>query len=161
MAAGEPATDGEYMFTPFTTLASPDNFSATMTVLVEQMIGSTGDHAVGIQVKEPNPDKGVNCELDQKPAGSNSILFPNETSTTSNTLNTPSLNMPFAWTTNTEYRITLTRHGSNYTCSSVGPNGTQTISGTSAVVPQDGNSVDIWAYGAIAQYGSVQIIGTP
>ncbi len=68
---------------------------------------------------------------------------------------------PFAWTTNTEYRITLMRHGSTYACSAVGPDGTQTVSGTSAVVPQDGNSVDIWAYGAIAQYGSVQIIGTP
>lgn len=155
IAAGNTTNDGEYMFTPFTTLASPNNFSAAMTVLVEQMIGLTGDHSVGLQVKDTNANKAVNCGLDQNPAGSNSILF------LTDSFNTLNKTVSFAWTTNTEYRITVTRHGSIYTCSVVGPAGMQTASGTSAVVPQDGNSVDIWAYGAIAQYGSVQIIGTP
>jgi hypothetical protein len=59
-----------------------------------------------------------------------------------------------------EYRLTITRHASTYGCTVVGPPGTRTLSRTSNLVPRTGASaVDIWAYGAIAQYGSVEVIG--
>src|SRR5678816_1774576 len=69
----------------------------------------------------------------------------------------------YGWAINIQYRISLERHGQAYTCSVVGPGATQPIqiSGNSNLVPRDGNAVDIWAYGATAQYGSVQIVGKP
>ena len=41
-AAGDPATDSEYLVTQFTSASSPDNFSVTMSVLVQAMMGSNG-----------------------------------------------------------------------------------------------------------------------
>jgi hypothetical protein len=61
-----------------------------------------------------------------------------------------------------QYLITMSRHGSTYACQVTGPGGTTAKpSGNSNLVPRDGNAVDIWAFGATAQYGSVEIIGRP
>lgn len=157
-AAQNATIDSEYIFPPFTAAAAPDNFSVTMTVTVGQILGTTGDHSVGIEIYDKTADKGVDCGLDQAPAqgGTSSVLFLSDDSN-------PNVDksVTFVWTTGTEYRITMTRHGSTYTCNLVGPGGPVTLSRNSTVVPRDGNSVDLWAYGMVAQYGSVQIIGTP
>lgn len=154
-SAGNAQTDGEYLVAPIKQ-SPPDNFSVTMTVLASQLTGSMGDHSVGIEIFDNanNVQKGVDCALDQGNGGANSILYLGDDFT--NGLNKST---SFAWTAGTQYRLTMTRHGSTYTCSVAGLG--QTLSGTSAVVPRDGNAIDIWAYGAVAQYGSVQVIGTP
>ena len=136
-----------------------DNFGVTATVLVTQMMGNNGDQSIGVEVYDgaTTVQKGVECELDQDPAGSNSILWLVDGFNSG-----VNKKAAFAWTTNTEYRITMVRHGSTYTCTVVGPGGTtQTTSGTSAVLPRDSSAVDVWAFGMTAQVGSVQIIGTP
>jgi hypothetical protein len=90
------------------------------------------------------------------PTGGNRILYLEDDFT-----NGLSMAVNINWANNAEYRLTFTRHGSTYTCAVVGSGGPQSLQGTSPVVPRDGKAVDIWAYGAVAQYGSVQIIGTP
>jgi len=145
----------EYMFPPFTPTGTPDNFAVTTTGLVEGMLGTTGDHSFGIEIYDMTADKGVDCGLDQSPAGSNSILFLQDDFGNLNKM------INYTWTTGAEYRILLARHGKSYTCSVVGPAGAQSLNGDSNVVPRDGNSVDFWAYGMTAQFGSVSIIGTP
>jgi len=147
--------DSEFLIPPFTTAGIPDNFSVTMTVVVEQMLGTTGDHSIGIEIYDMIADSGVDCNLDQTPAGANSLLFLQDD------FDQLDAKPAYAWKTGDEYRLTLTRHGKAYTCNVVGPLGSQTATGNSEVVPRDGNAVDVWAYGMIAQYGSVQITGTP
>jgi len=147
--------DSEYVIPPFTAAAVPDNFSVTMTGVVEQMLGTSGDHSFGIEIYDMTADKGVDCGLDQTPAGSNSLLFLQDDFDKLNVV------PAYTWKTGDEYRLTLTRHGKKYTCDVVGPLGSKTASGDSDVVPRDGNTVDLWAYGMVAQFGSVQITGTP
>jgi hypothetical protein len=165
MAAGNTSMDGEYLvaqFTPPAAPAVPDNFRATMTVQVQAMTGTNGDHSVGVEIwdKNANSNKGagVDCFLDQDPAGQNSALL-----LTDDRNSNPLAQTAYGWATGIQYRISLERHGQAYTCSVVGPGATQPIqlSGNSNLVPRDGNAVDIWAYGATAQYGSVQIAGKP
>jgi hypothetical protein len=71
----------------------------------------------------------------------------------------------YSWDVNIQYRISLMRQGSQYTCTVYGPNGatdTKSLNGNSQVVPRNtDDSVDIWAFGTSAQYGSVQIAGPP
>jgi hypothetical protein len=167
MAAGNgtDGSDSEWLITSFVSPVNPpDNFSVTMTVVVDQMTGSNGDHSVGIEIWDQtamsNTGAGVDCWLDQFPAGSNSMLILDDD------FNNPHLSRStsYPWTVGGQYRLTMTRHGGTYTCTVVGPNGsadTKSLSGPSVAVPRDGYAVDIWAFGATARYGSVQIVGTP
>jgi hypothetical protein len=102
------------------------------------MVGSNGDHSVGIEILDWTARKGVDCQLDQNPAGSNSILD------LSDDFNNLHKSIAFNWSSNTQYRIVTARHGAAYTCNVVGPAGMQSLSGSSTVVPRDGNAVDIW-----------------
>jgi hypothetical protein len=147
--------NGEYMFAPFAITGTPDNFAATTTVTVDQMLGTSGDHSLGLEIYDKTANRGIECGLDQAPAGSNSILFLDDY------LNNVSKSTSFAWAPGTEYRLALARHGRTYRCSVVDPGGTASLTTDSNIVPRDGNSVDFWAYGMVAQLGSIQIIGTP
>jgi len=64
----------------------------------------------------------------------------------------------YGWDVNVQYRITLMRQGSLYTCTVFGPNGTgdtKSLSGNSQVVPRNtDNSIDIWAFGTSATASS-------
>jgi hypothetical protein len=155
-AGNNPLTDFEFLVAPFTPTGVPDNFSAATTVLVQTMMGSNGDHAAGIEIFDSSAQNGVDCELDQDPAGSNSVLrLRDEPSNFKKST-------PYSWATGMQYLVTLTRHGSTYDCTVAGPGGTSAkLSGTSNLVPRDGNTVDIYAFGATVQYGSVEIIGKP
>jgi len=88
-------------------------------------------------------------------SGAGSVLFLENDNTTIN-------KQTFNWTIATEYRISLVRHGTTYTCTVVGPGGVSvTAMGTSQLVPRTGADMEIWAYGVTAQFGSVQVLGTP
>jgi hypothetical protein len=154
-SAGNTLADDEFLVASFTAAGVPDNFGATTTVIVQTMQGSDGDHSAGVEIWDNNAQKGVDCGLDQAPAGSNSVLRLADR----NNLNKST---PYSWTTGMQYLITLTRHGSTYACTVTGPGGTTAkLSGSSNLVPRDGDTVDIWAFGATAQFGSVEIIGRP
>lgn len=156
--SGNGTNDGEYLVTPFTTAATPDNFSVTMSVTVQTLSGSTsGDHSVGIEIWDSSAMKGVDCALDQEPAAQNSLLY------LADDFKNLGKSVAVTWTPGTQYLITLARHGAAYTCTVTGPGLAQpaTLSGNSNVVPRDGNAIDIWAYGTTAQYGSVFIAGRP
>jgi hypothetical protein len=154
MATGDTGSDSEYLFTPFTAATPPDNFSVTVIALAEQMTGTSGDHELGIDILNAD-DRAVYCWLAQSAGGANPTLR------ITDDLGRLAKSAPFAWTTKAEYRFTMTRHGSTYTCTVVGPEGTQTVSGTSTVAPVTGDAVDLWAYGVTALVDSVQIIGAP
>jgi hypothetical protein len=56
----------------------------------------------------------------------------------------------------------MTRKGSTYTCSVVGPAGAQqSASGNSNLVPRNDTGLDVWAFGMTAVFNSLQIIGPP
>jgi len=161
-ASGDTNTDGDDLVLPLT---SPDgtynNFSITATVVVETRTGTSGYHSIGIEIYDATAQKGVDCSLDQNPAVPNGILLLMDDFNTG-----VDKEPPFAWTNNTEYRLTMTRQGSTYTCTVVGVGAagvTQTATGTSAVVPRNGASVvvDVWAYGVTAQLGSIFVAGAP
>ena len=156
--SGNGTNDGDFLVTQFPMPPTLDNFSATMTVTVQALSGTaSGDHSVGLEIWDKNANSGmgaaIDCGLDQKPAGSNSILYLQD----DNTNNQPK-SAPFSWTVNSQYVLTMSRHGSTYTCALVGA-GLPSLSFTSNFVPRDGNAVDIWAFGTTEQYGSVQIAG--
>jgi hypothetical protein len=156
MSAGNTIADNEFLVAPFTAAGVPDNFSATTTVMVQTMMGSNGDHAVGVEIFDSNAQNGVDCELDQGFVGPNPVLLLKDNT------NNLKKSTAYSWTTGMQYLITLTRHGSTYDCTVTGPGGTSAkLSGTSNLVPRDGDTVDIWGFGATAQYGSVEIIGKP
>ena len=156
IAPGNTVNDGGYLVMP---LASPgrltfDNFSVTATVLVEQKTGSNGDHSIGLSMFDDNANNEVLCDLDQG-SGAGSVLFLENDNTTIN-------KQTFNWTIATEYRISLVRHGTTYTCTVVGPGGVSvTAMGTSQLAPRTGADMEIWAFGVTAQFGSVQVVGTP
>jgi hypothetical protein len=157
-SAGNTGADSEFLVTQFTAAGVPDNFRVTMTVTVQAMMGSDGDHSVGIEIWDNSNQKGVDCGLDQDPAGSNSMLRLQD----DNNTNHLGKSTGYGWATGMQYLITMSRRGSTYDCEVTGPGGTTAkLSGTSNLVPRDGNAVDIWAFGATAQYGSVEIIGRP
>ena len=147
--------NSEYMFPPFKPTGVPDNFTVTIVGVVDQILGTTGDHSFGIEIYDTTQMKGVDCGIAQAPAGSNFVLFLDDD------FGALTKETPFTWTTGVEYRILLARHGRNYNCSVVGPTSTTSQNGDSNVVPRDGNSVDFWAYGMNAQFGSVSLLGTP
>jgi len=154
IAPGNAPNDDGYLVLP---LSSPgrlsfDNFSVATTILIEQMTGSNGDHSFGVLVFDDNANKGLDCYLDQG-SGSGFVLFLDDD-------NGVSKKQTFAWTINTEYRITLVRHGTTYTCSVVGPGGAAvTLIATSQIVPRTGADMEIWAFGVTAQFGSVFVAG--
>jgi hypothetical protein len=161
MSAGNTDADWEDLVTQFTSAGIPDNFQVTMTVTIQAMTGANGDHSVGIEIWDKNANSmngaGVDCGLDQDPAGSNMALL-----LTDDVHTNPLAQAGYPWATGMQYRITMSRHGSTYACSVTGPDGiTKKLSGNSNLVPRDGNAIDIWAFGATAQYGSVEIIGRP
>jgi hypothetical protein len=88
------------------------------------------------------------------PGGADSVAFLGDDLATNN-----NKFADYAWTTGGQHRLTLTRHGNQCICVVVGPSGTTTLMRSSNVLPGDGNTVDLFAFGATAQYGSVQIIG--
>ena len=100
-----------------------------------------------------NVQKGVDCNLDQGNGGANSSVY------LTDDFGNLKKRADYAWTLGTQYRVALAKHGRTYTCTVVGPQGTITLSGDSNVVPRDGNTVDLWAFGVVATFGSVQIIG--
>jgi hypothetical protein len=158
MSAGNTVNDTEYLVMQYTAAGAPDNFQATMIVTVQAMTGSDGDHSVGLEIWDETAQKGVNCGLDQDPAGANSQLRLVDDNNSNNPQKTA-----YSWVTGMPYLITMSRHGKVYSCKVNGP-GSTTASLTlnnSNLVPRDGNAVDIWTFGTTAQYGSVEIIGRP
>lgn len=156
--AGNGNNDGEFLVAPFNTAAAPDNFSIAMSVTVTLNGTASGDHSAGIEIWDSSAMKGVDCALDQDPSqNENPLVYLADDFKNLNT------SMPVAWTPGTQYLVTLSRHAKVYTCTVTGPGIAQpiTVSGNSNVVPRDGNAIDIWAYGTIAQYGSVFIAGRP
>lgn len=158
--------DGEWLDTPFTSkVVPPDNFTIAATVTILSAIPNmTGDHSAGVEVFDQNAlnqnGAGVRCGLEHFD-GSDAILF------LVDDLNNPNLRRttPYAWNINVQYRVTLRRQGSAYTCTVFGPGGatdTRSVNGTSNIVPRNtDDSVDIWVFGSIAQFASVQIVGPP
>jgi thrombospondin type 3 repeat protein len=149
-AGGASADPGEYLTLPLTSTNRVfDNFSVTATIVVDQNAGN--EHDIGFSIYDASRTKSLWCELEQGSAGSVLALADD---------NNPNRSSPFAWTTGTEYRLTLTRHAGNYTCTVLGPAGaTQTITAGSSIVPQAGDAVEIGAFGVTAQFGSVAVIG--
>jgi hypothetical protein len=56
-----------------------------------------------------------------------------------------------------EYLLTFARHGSTYTCSASGPEGTKMLTGTSTLAP--GADIELNVFGTNTQLGSVFIVG--
>lgn len=157
MSAGNTMNDTEYLVMQFTAAGALDNFQATTSITVQAMAGANGDHSAGIELWDETNGKGVNCGLDQGPGGSNSILLLID----DNNSNNPK-KATYSWVTGMPYLMTLSRHGTTYACKVTGPGGTNaSTSINSNLVPRNGNTVDIWAFGTTAQFGSVEIIGRP
>jgi hypothetical protein len=150
------ATNGDFLTPQFTSPSGNlDNVSVTTFIVAEARTGTDNDHEIGLSMYDAAAQKGVDCELDQDQThGNNNILWLVGDGNLDKT-------QGFTWATGTEYRLTMSRQGTTYTCSVVAAAGGTPVSinGTSnALVP---HSVDVFAYGVTVQVGSVQIIGTP
>jgi hypothetical protein len=155
VTAGGNATDpGEYLILPLTSTGRTfDNFSITVSILVEQVMGSRGDHDIGISIFDETTNQGLWCEMYQQGT------LPTKNIVDLGDDNTLGTSAPFAWVNNTTYRLSLVRRGSSYTCSVVGPIGTQTVSLTSQIVPRSGAAVTIEAFGVTGRFASVFVAG--
>lgn len=156
-AGGNNTDPGEY----FTLALNPasgtlDNFSITVTITVDQTMGGQGDHSIGIDLYDSNAKKYIYCELDKNPSASNGIVW-----LVDDFNGGVDQSKPFAWGTNTEYRLTMARQGPNYSCSVTGSGVTQTATGKSNAVPRSTTATDVWAFGMTAQLGSVSVVGAP
>jgi hypothetical protein len=146
--------DGDGVTLKFTSPSGTiDNLSLTTFVLVEARTGSLNDHEVGMSLYDAAAGKGVYCELDQDPMHSGGVIWLVDDN--NNGLDNPK---SFAWVNGTEYRLTMTRQGSGYSCTVQTPSGPLTATGNSNIVPTE---VNVFAFGAMALVGSVQLIGAP
>ena len=163
-STGNTGDDGEYLDTPFVSkLNPPDNFTISATVtIVATVTNNSGDHSAGVEAFDAkalnNNGAGVRCGLEHFD-GQGPTLFLVDDLSNPNLEKTATYN----WAFNTQYRITLARQGSLYTCTVYGPNGAAdkaSVNGNSTVTPRNSDdSVDIWAFGTTSQFGSVEIFG--
>lgn len=157
-AAGNTQTDGDNIVPPLTGPGGAlDNFTVTVSILIEQTMGTNGNHSIGIEVFDETAAKGVDCMLQLDPTANPARGFWLVDDFSAN----DSKSAPLNWTTNTVYRIALTRRGGTYTCNFAGLGGPLMTSGGSPAVPRSNAAIDVWAYGMTAQLNSVQIIGSP
>jgi Thrombospondin type 3 repeat len=148
-AAGVTNGPDEYLTLPLVgTGRTYNNFSVSVSVLIESTMGST-DHSMGIDIYDATTMKFIDCGIDL--TGSPFLFLSDNISLNK----TPA----FAVAANTRYALTVTRHGTTYTCNVVGPAGSQTATGTSNVTPRAGDAVQIWAFGVTGQYHSVFVAG--
>ena len=148
----------DWLSVPFVASGALDDFSVTMVVRVNQTVGTGFHHTVSAQILDATAQRAIDCGFDV-PAGAASFAYIADSD--DNGLFDMAA---FAFTPGADLRISLTRHGSRYACSVDAPGtsgATALLSGTSPVVPRDLDSVRLWANGVAAQFGSVQIVGTP
>lgn len=156
-AGGGPNDPGEFLTVP---IAQParvfDKFSIATTIVVNQMLGSD-DHEIGVDLYDSNLKRTMFCELQQ--LGSNprtaTIEEWDDNGTSPRTHRTAAL----AWKNAVLYRVTLARQARNYTCTVTGPEGTMSVTQISDLAPDF--EPEVGAFGAVAQVGSVLVIGTP
>lgn len=151
-AAGGQDDDDEFLILPLIG-RSFDQFSLSATLQVSQVIGSQV-HEIGVSVFDD--DQGLFCILVQGSSSSQRVLmfeavFDNQ--------NPQQKSAAFPWVFGNDYRVTLVRRGSNYTCSVVGPEGMQTLTATSSLVPT--NDAELSAFGMAGQFTSVLVVGPP
>ena len=164
VAGGDQNVDqGEFLTAPIGQTATPDNFQASATVTITATMGNEGDHVAGVEIidaNDPNDATPVDCsvEIDTSPMPPATLIFLTDNSQSGGLNKSQSFDVQM----NTEYRITLTRHGTKYTCTVTQPDGSSmTVSGTSSRVPRTSAMVDIGGFGATAQFGSLEVVGPP
>ncbi|HET9624353.1 MAG TPA: thrombospondin type 3 repeat-containing protein [Kofleriaceae bacterium] len=161
MVAGGNATDqGELMIATIGETGTPDNFQASTTVAITAVMGSAGDHEAGIEILDAKDTMPVTCslEIDSAPLNPSAFFFLSDNAQNGGLDKSQNLAIQL----NTEYRLTIARHGATYTCTVTRPDGTSaTLTGTSLRVPRTANLVDIGGFGATAQFGSLEVIGHP
>jgi hypothetical protein len=146
--------DGQFLGLPVTATGRTfDNFSVSATVVNVQVLGSGVPHGIGIAVFDEKMNKALYCELHQGLSNSDRFLL-----LADDTMDTPHTEQLIT-TLGTEYLLTLTRHGRNYTCSAVGSDAMKTMSQTSGIVP--GADVEVVVFNVTAQVGSVFVVGPP
>jgi hypothetical protein len=146
--------DGQFLVLPVAATGRTfDNFSVSATVVNVQVLGSGIGHGIGIVVFDETMNKGLYCELHQGLSNNDRFLL-----LADDTMSTPHTESLIT-TLGTEYLLTLTRHGKNYTCSAVGPDAMKTMSLVSGIVP--GADVEVVVFNMTAQVGSVFVVGPP
>jgi hypothetical protein len=149
-----PNNNGDAQFLVLPVAASGrtfDNFSVSATVVITQVLGMGVEHGIGISVYDEKMDKGLYCELHQGLSDNDRFL-----GIVDDVANSPRTASVVA-TLGTEYLLTLTRHGRDYTCSVVGPNASKVVSAASAIVA--GADVEVVGFNATVQVGSVFVAG--
>lgn len=151
VAAGLPTTAVEYLDVPLTRTgrSSFDNYSVTMLATISKLSAGT-DHELGIQLFDADAAKEYDCMLGELSGNRILWVFDN------NGLN---MQLPFAWMNGVEYKLRLTRHGASYTCDVSGGGASMNTTNSSAVVPRNGASTNVFAFGMTAELGSVAVIG--
>lgn len=162
MAAGGNTNgdQGEFLTAPIGQTATPDNFQASTTVMITATMGNEGDHIAGLEIIDAKDTMPIDCslEIDTAPMTPGTGVFLTDNSQSGGL----EVDKNFDVQLNAEYRITLARHGTTYTCTFTRPDGSSmTISGTSSRVPRNSAMVDVGGFGSTAQFGSLEVIGPP
>lgn len=160
-SAGNSQSDYQSLTTQFTPVTTPlDKFAITTVVKVTAESGSQGNHDAGFDLYDSSNSRTVDCALEHSPVNANALLYLEEYNASGQVGNL-SKTANYGWVQNMDYRLTMTRQGTTYTCTVVGPDGTMgTLTGTTSnVVPRDGTAAALWAFGATAVFHSVAIIG--
>jgi hypothetical protein len=135
-----------------------DKFSVAMTTVVTGAIGSGSEHDVEIMIYDANLKRLIYCELQQQQSGSR-FLTVEEWDDSNKATARSHKDTAYPWTIGMTYLLTFVRKAKNYTCTLTGPEGTKSVPVTSDVTPSQ--EPDVGAFGAVAQIGSVLVVGSP
>jgi hypothetical protein len=150
-AAGRPSPNDESIVPPLTHdgRTTFDNYAVTLSVVVDQL--STGtEHEIVIRMTDDTDKANIDCQLAELD-GDHILWLVDD-----NILNQ---RRAVPWTSGAEYTLRMVRHGATYTCDLAGPGGPASVMGPSTVVPRNGASTNIRAYGLTAQLGWISIVG--
>lgn len=153
--------DNDYLSLPVLLVGRTiDKFAiSAMVVIISQSAGQSDTSVLGLDVYDDTRGRSLYCELQQAGTNTSSRSLAIEDWNEDPIRRNDRIGKPYPWKNGSEYRLTFSRQGTSYTCTVVGPEGTETVTYSSAVVPDFEPEVE--AFAAVAQIRSVLVIGSP
>ncbi len=136
-------------------VSDPDRVNVSASVVIEALVGANIDHEIGVVVPyEPSSYNGISCDLVEdgdRFLGMWDDFGDRELDTTA-----------FIWGTAIEYRFTMVRRATSYTCNVFEPSTTKhTAMGTSNAAPGSSPTMAIRAYAMTARVAWVMVVRSP
>ena len=140
-----------------------DKFSVAATfVPISQDIGPENVSTAGLTIYDGTASRSIYCELQQVGTNTSNRFFaledwsePEDAPPRRN----ERIPKAFAWKNATEYRMTLMRQGTTFTCTVAAADETLSVSYVSAIAPD--REPELEAFAGVVQIRSAVVLGTP